>query len=410
VTKDISLQAHSDRDQVACEVTSQCMIEWMVTAQRGKPVERAPLNIALVLDRSGSMRGEKLAFVKQAASYVIDMLDQRDRIAAVAYDDRVTVLAPSEQSTAHARQHLKDTINALTPGGWTDLAGGWLEGCREIAAHSEQQGVNRALLLTDGLANRGITDIEELTHHARQLRQRGIATSTFGVGLDFNEHLLEGLATEGGGHFYFIERPDQIPQMFQRELGELLTVIAREAVLTLPIVPGVGIELLGDIPHERDGERLRIYLGDLFAGEERRLYTRVLTPPDALGTVLTIRGILGYADIDGRAQEETVVVRLTYQREAEVRLLPVNTQILQRAGEVELAAAASKAIKLEREGLRSQAQSLMAQTLAATQGVVAAPAAALYGKLATDLNSGLTETRRKQEQFQAYQKRHSRKE
>ncbi len=146
-------------------------------------------------------------------------------------DDRVTLLAPSEQITTHGRQRLKGVINGLTPGGWTDLAGGWLEGCREIAAHPEQQGVNRALLLTDGLANRGITDIEELTHHARQLRQRGVATSTFGVGLDFNEHLLEGLATEGGGYFYFMERPDQIPQMFQRELGELLTVIVMKLCL-----------------------------------------------------------------------------------------------------------------------------------------------------------------------------------
>ncbi|MFN8566275.1 MAG: VWA domain-containing protein [Kouleothrix sp.] len=109
---------------------------------------------------------------------------------------------------------------------WTDISGGWLTGCREVAAYQAVEGIHRALLLTDGLANRGIIDIEELAQYARELRRRGVATSTFGVGLDFNEQLLEALA-EQGGHFYYIERPEQIPTVFRRELGELLTVVTR---------------------------------------------------------------------------------------------------------------------------------------------------------------------------------------
>ena len=229
-----------------------------------------------------------------------DMLDERDRIAVVAYDDQVTLLAPSQPISEHTRGELKRKINELRPGGWTDLSGGWLEGCREVADRLTAEGIHRALLLTDGLANRGITDIEELTHHARELRRRGVATSTFGVGLDFNEQLLEALAEQGGGHFYYIERPDQIPDVFRRELGELLTVVAREAFLSITIPSGVAVELLGDLPHERTGERLRIFLGDLCAGERRALYTKVLTPPDAPGTSVVLRGELGYADLDGR--------------------------------------------------------------------------------------------------------------
>ena len=237
---------------MAVEVSSQRTIEWIAVAPDvARRDSRAPLNLALILDRSGSMQGDKLRYVQQAACHVLDMLDERDRIAVVAYDDQVTLLAPSQPISEHTRGELKRKINELRPGGWTDLSGGWLEGCREVADRLTAEGIHRALLLTDGLANRGITDIEELTHHARELRRRGVATSTFGVGLDFNEQLLEALAEQGGGHFYYIERPDQIPDVFRRELGELLTVVAREAFLSITIPSGVAVELLGDLPHER---------------------------------------------------------------------------------------------------------------------------------------------------------------
>jgi Ca-activated chloride channel family protein len=336
------------------------------------------------------------------------MLDERDRIAVVAYDDQITLIAPSQQISTHARDDLKRKINALRPGGWTDLAGGWLEGCREIADRLTADGIHRALLLTDGLANRGITDIEELTHHARELRRRGVATSTFGVGLDFNENLLEALAEQGGGHFYYIDRPDRIPEVFRGELGELLTVVAREAFLSITIPSGVAVELLGDLPHERSGARLRVFLGDLCAGERRALYTRVLTPPDAPGTSVVLRGELGYADLDGRTASVAAEIGFSYAREAEVLLAPLYEAILQRSGEIELAAATARAIRLERSGQREQAQALMQQSLAAHMPYMAAPAAAAYQTLAGEIEHGLSEEQRKEAHFAAYQKRQSR--
>jgi Ca-activated chloride channel family protein len=405
----ITLRAECDLRQVACEVASQRTVEWSIAATApARPTDRAALNLALILDRSGSMSGEKLRYVQQAALHVIDLLDARDRVALVAYDDRVTLLSPSEPVTDSVRAELKSKIQQLTPGGWTDLSGGWLEGCRQIAEHQAERGINRALLLTDGLANRGITDSEELAHHARQLCQRGVLTSTFGVGLDFNEHLLEALANHGGGHFYYIERPDQIPDVFRRELGELLSIVAHEALLRIEIPRGVAIELLGDLPHEREQDRLRIYLGDLHAGSERTLYSRVLTPPDAPGTGLAIRAELGYADLDGKAASTSAEILFSYAREAEVRLLPANTGVLQRAGEVELAAAATRALKLERAGRQKDAQAVLHHTLAAAAPFVTAQTAAAYQSLSGNIADGLSEEQRKQAQFDAYKKRNSR--
>jgi Ca-activated chloride channel family protein len=408
-TVPVSLTAACDRRLVAAEVSSQRTIEWVVEVPRAARAERrAPLNLALVIDRSGSMQGDKLRFVKQAAHHVLDMLDERDRVAVVAYDDQVTLLAGSATITAQARGDLKRRIDELRPGGWTDLSGGWLEGCREIGVHQLPDGISRALLLTDGMANRGITDLEDLAHHARELRKRGVATSTFGVGLDFNENLLEAIGEQGGGHFYYIERPDQIPGVFGRELGELLSVVAREAFLTITIPKGVSVELLGDLPHERAPGRLRIFLGDLFAGERRSLYARVLTPPDMPGTSVVLRGELGYADVDGRGTTVVEEIAFSYTREAEALLAPLYEDVLRRASEVEMAAATAQALKLERAGQRGQAQAVMSQALAASAPYMAAPAAAQYQALAGQMEHGLDEAQRKETHFAAYRARRSR--
>jgi Ca-activated chloride channel family protein len=406
----VGIHTACDRQQVACEVSSQRMIEWIVTVPEARQsAARVPLNLALVLDRSGSMSGEKLTAVQQAACHVLDLLDERDRVALVAYDDQITLLAASGPVNAVSRMALKARIQSLTPGGSTDLGGGWLEGCREIAAHQLANGINRALLLTDGLANHGITDIEQLTQHARELCRLGVATSTFGVGLDFNEQLLEQLATYGGGHFYYIERPNQIIDIFRRELGELLSVVARESVLSISIPHGVSIEVLGDVPHERSSDRLRMYLGDLFASEQRSIYTRILTPPDTVGTSVVVAGEITYADIAGQAGNSRAEVAFSYMREGELRMLPINASVLQRSSEIELASAAAAALKLDRAGKREEAQAVMQHTLAATAPYAPAPASAAYQTLANSLEEGLTEQQRKQAHYESYHKRQSRK-
>jgi Ca-activated chloride channel family protein len=407
-TNTISLTASSDRQLVAVEVSSQRTVEWLVEASAAASTHRASLNIALVLDRSGSMANGKLAYVQQAACHLLDALDERDRLAVVAYDDQVTLLAAAGPLTAARHAEIKAAVNALRPGGTTNLSGGWLEGCRAVAEHLEAGGVNRALLLTDGLANRGITDVEELALHAGELRARGVATSTFGVGLDFNEQLLTLLAERGGGHFYYIERPQQIPEVFRTELSELLAVVAREAVLQISVPRGVAVEVLGDLPHEREGERLRVFLGDMAAGEVRRIYTRVLTPPDAPGTSVVLHGAVEFADLEGRADKAATEIGFSYVREAEALLAPIIADILTRASEVELATAAARALALERTGQREQAHAALRYALAAHASYAPAPAAAVYDELAARMQHGLSEADRKQTQFAAYKKRQNR--
>ena len=405
----LTLTTATDHPLVASDATTTRIVEWTVSAAAvAQPTARAPLNLALILDRSGSMSGDKLRYVQQAAVHVLGQLDERDRVAVVAYDDQINLLAGSQRMTAAARQSLKAQIEALRPGGSTDLGGGWLRGCGEIATQITAETLNRALLLTDGLANHGITDPEELARHARELRRRGIATSTFGVGLDFNEDLLQALAETGGGHFFFIERPQHIPDVFRQELGELLAVVAKETVLNIAIPNGTTVQLLGDLAHEQNDGGLRVFLGDVGAGEQRMIYARIIAPPDAPQSTLVVSATLSYANLGGHSEQVTAEAAWSYASGPEVQRVVGDVAVMGRVSEVEMAVAATQALRLERSGQRAAASALMQHSLTAAAPYMPAPAAAAYGKVAEQMEEGMDEETRKRTQFNAYKKRNSR--
>ena len=149
--------------------------------------DRLPLHVALVLDRSGSMSGEKIRVAKVAVEEAISRLRPDDRFSVVVYDDVVDVVIESTRASAEARRGAIERLRSVDARGSTNLGEGWLRGCEQVAGHLVERGVNRCLLLTDGLANIGITDPEALASHAAELRARGVSTSTFGVGNDFDE-------------------------------------------------------------------------------------------------------------------------------------------------------------------------------------------------------------------------------
>ncbi len=229
---------------------------------------RAPVNLAFVLDRSGSMGGQnKLGLAKQAVVEAIHRLEAEDRFAVVTYDDQLDVVIPATIAASDERRRAAERLARIDARGSTNLHGGWLTGCEQVASTFSPDGINRVLLLTDGLANVGITDHDELQRLARTVRERGITTSTFGVGTDFDETLLQGIADNGGGHFYFIGDVAQMRDHITSEVGETLEIVAREVVLELVLPDGVRVEALSPFRLERRDGGARVFLGDMVSGQ-----------------------------------------------------------------------------------------------------------------------------------------------
>ena len=188
--------------------------------------ERKPLNLAVVLDRSGSMSGPPLDEARRCAAMIVDRLEPRDRAALVVYDDAVRVLVPATPAADRAVFH--QAIAAITEGGTTNLYGGWLAGNEQMIPLARGAATTRVLLLSDGQANSGITNPDAITRQCAERADAGITTSTYGLGRHFNEELMIGLANAGRGNSYYGETAEDLMDPFAEEFDLLAGLCARE--------------------------------------------------------------------------------------------------------------------------------------------------------------------------------------
>ncbi len=227
--------------------------------------ERPPLNIALVLDSSGSMaEARKLPYALEAARMVIENATDGDILALVAFNDQAVVLSGAGRVVN--KPFLSHRLGEIAPENYTNLSAGLLEGIAQVDANSAGGQVRQVLLLTDGQANRGETSPAALRNISEQAKRRGIGVSTFGVGSEFNEKLLAEVATGGGGRYVYVGTPEEIPTAFERELHGLLEVVAQNAVLEIK-VSGVEIGKVYGQLHDEPTSSHRLIIGDLRASE-----------------------------------------------------------------------------------------------------------------------------------------------
>lgn len=349
----MTLRARSDRRLIRSTHRSErfILVELEAPESTRTPV-RGPVNIAFVLDRSGSMGGRKIELAKKAVEVAVDRLLPTDRFSIVFYDDQIEVVVASTAASREAKTNAIDRIRSVDARGSTDLAGGWLRGAEQVALHQASgAGVDRVLVLTDGLANVGITDHDELVRHAAALRARGVTTSTFGVGEDFDERLLTGMADAGGGHFYFIERPEQITDLVASEVGELLEVVAREAVVEVVTPDGVRTSSLTPRPTEQRGSRFLVLLGDLVAGQRVEVMLRLKFGYGPIGHEVGV--LVGAADRDGTllANGATpVAIAWTWADDAANDAQPRDREVDRRVAALFADRARQEAIQLNRLG------------------------------------------------------------
>jgi Ca-activated chloride channel family protein len=365
MTPSPSVAVRTDRSLIpASKPSTRYLLVRLVAPQAPAREGRTPVNVSLVLDRSGSMEDErKFTLARQAATQALRMLRARDCFSVVVYDDRVDLLAASTLATEAAKQQALDALDEIEPRGATDLGAGWLRGCEQVASHLvREDSVSRCLLLTDGLANRGIQDRGELAVHAAELHSRGVATSTFGVGADFDERLLRDMAHEGGGNFYFIEGAAQIPGILTSELGEAIEVTVRNAALEITLPRGADAEPVSRFRYRRahgDNE-LRIELGDLVSEQQLTAVVKLTLPGGRLGAKADI-GVT----VTGRGVAPTTAECVfTYASDADDEAQPRDREVDREVARVYAALARAAAVEANRLGDFSAAASRLERVAA----------------------------------------------
>ncbi len=239
--------------------------------------QRRPLNLSVVIDRSGSMAGDKIDYTRQAAQFLVQNLGMHDVLSVVLYNDFVEVLQPP--ITVRQKDHLIQKLGQIQAMGTTNLSGGWLEGCKLVAENFNVQYLNRVILMSDGRANRGVIDPAKLVNMVRQKYDEGISTTTMGLGDDFNEDLMMAMAKAGGGAFYFIESPEVAPLIFQEELQGLLNVVGQNLTISIQTTAQVSsIRQLNAYPAEESGNHATYRLGDIFSDEVKTLILELDIP------------------------------------------------------------------------------------------------------------------------------------
>lgn len=313
-SQNLSLEARFDRSLVHVRGESVRYLVVTATAPKAAPDPRRrrdPLNLALVIDASGSMQGPPLEAAKEASIRVMEQLAPSDVLSCVSFATGVHTHFQGLPLDEAGRSRARSEIAALISLDTTNLCGGWLEGCRCAAGiMAEQDGRrNRVLLLSDGHANCGVTDPAELARHADELRIRGILSSTVGIGVNYSPIQLQAIAEHGGGRMHDAERPDEIAEIVLAELDELRSTVAEDVQVEVDCPPGATVQVLGMFPEERAFPRYRCSIGALTSGGTRTVVFKVVTPPGEMNATLPFDVALRWRVPDTREARASAKVR-----------------------------------------------------------------------------------------------------
>jgi Ca-activated chloride channel family protein len=265
-------------------------------ADEGISPSDRPTDMVIVLDRSGSMMGEKIVHARAAVRELLGQLRPGDRFALVAYSDGADLVVPLESVSAATRTTWAGFVDDIQPGGSTNMASGLDLGFSVIESGRLSGRVPHMILLSDGLANTGDASHEGLTRRARRAAQGEFMLSTVGVGTDFNEALMTALADSGTGNYYYLRTALGLADVFAREFSAARTTVASALAVQIEPAPGVQILDAAGYPLEATPAGVVFRPGSLFAGQQRRIWVTVAMPHDTVGAFDLGRISLSYSE------------------------------------------------------------------------------------------------------------------
>ncbi len=260
----------------------------------------APLNVAIVIDRSGSMMGKRLANALAAARGMVRNLRDGDAVSVITYNTTTKVIVPVTTVDSWSRRRVIAKIDRITAMGDTCISCAIDTGIDMARQRSGM--VNRILLLSDGEATAGVRDVEGFRRIAAGVRRMGVSITSIGVDVDYNEQVMTAVAQESNGQHYFVENALDLPEIFERELSSLVRTVAKQAELRVELGPDVEVLGVFDRSYRRDGDTLIVPLGTFAATDNKTLLVRLRVPQGAAGNRDIADVQLGYEDLTGGGQ------------------------------------------------------------------------------------------------------------
>ena len=299
---------------------------------------RTPLNIAVALDRSGSMRGMPLEEAKLCVEMMIDRLSSEDHFSLITYDNDVDVVVPATK--ASNKEWLKAHVRSIRSGGMTALYDGWSSAAAEAAKNVTKKSISRVLLLSDGQANEGLTDQDEIASHCAQMASVGVSTTTYGLSENFNENLMSAMAKSGKGMAHYGQTADDLADPFQSEFDLINALTARNLNLHLIAEPGVQFDVMNQFSRNTDGS---FVLSDLAEGGELWALLKISVSSENLdrakdGKIRILSAFLDYQNMDGDpCRTEQAHLSLDLVSDQKYKSLPVEELVSLRKIELEAA-------------------------------------------------------------------------
>jgi Ca-activated chloride channel family protein len=369
----LNLKLEPDRDYVLKGSRGEVVVKIdLGAAAARKHRERPALNIVAVLDRSGSMAGAKIEKARQAAMDLVDQLVPGDIFSLVTYSDHVEVLVPAR--SVDDKEELRSRISRIHASGSTALYAGVQAGAEQLKHHLSSKRINRIILLSDGLANVGPSSPRELRRLGQDLSEEGIAVTTIGLGDDYNEDLMAGLAEASDANYYYVKDTEKLPRIFAKELGELLSVAAREVRIQITCPDGVRpIGLIGR-PEKFNGQSTVVQFSQFLPEQNRCLFLRCKTSDDRAALAMVK---VNYTDELNGGTEEAISgeVRIRYTGDRELAEKSIRRTVVAEKELFASALAKDQAIADADSGKYQEAsRKLSAQAAALDQQYDSAPA------------------------------------
>ncbi len=338
--------------------------------------DRTPANIAIVLDKSGSMSGNKIINAKQAARMAVGLLNKNDIVSIISYDSTVNVLVPATKVTD--KGSIYTAIDRMGASGGTALFAGVSKGAAEVRKFLSKDRINRVILLSDGQANVGPSSPTELGSLGASLSKDGMTVTTIGLGTGYNEDLMASLAGYSDGNHAFVKNAEDLAQVFQYEFGDVLSVVAQDVKVIIQCQDGIRpIRVLG---REASilGQTITTTMSQLYSEQEKYVMVEVEVPAGKVNEKKALAEVqVSYQNMHSKQKNQlTSSLQLAYSDSAHKIKRALNKGVIKSATKQIANETSKKALSLRDQGKGEAARLLLKES----SNFISGQAALLEGK------------------------------